>query len=131
MLFIRSHGMDVKDIKSMGRKLKKFLSKFDDCFGRSEPRSNLAKSSAISQTPSSAANRLSHRPSKASIPSNLPMPCSIHRSLTKPWNCLLTPKPTSENSNSLSAKVNPPKNRPVPKNAKNPNKSFLFQERLT
>jgi SRSO17 transposase len=33
--------MEVKDIKAMGRKLKKFLSKFDDCFGRSEPRANL------------------------------------------------------------------------------------------
>ncbi len=33
--------MEVKDVKAMGRKLKKFLSKFDDCFGRSEPRANL------------------------------------------------------------------------------------------
>ena len=33
--------MEVADIKAIGRKLKKFLSQFDDCFGRSEPRSNL------------------------------------------------------------------------------------------
>ena len=33
--------MDVKDIKSIGRKLKKFLKQFDDCFNRSEPRDNL------------------------------------------------------------------------------------------
>jgi len=33
--------MEVKDVKAMGRKLKKFLSDFDDCFGRSEPRANL------------------------------------------------------------------------------------------
>ena len=33
--------MEVKDIKGIGRKLKKFLSQFDDCFGRSESRSNL------------------------------------------------------------------------------------------
>ena len=33
--------MEVKDIKAIGRKLKKFLSQFDDCFGRSEPRANL------------------------------------------------------------------------------------------
>lgn len=33
--------MDVKDIKSIGRKLKKFLKQFDDCFSRSEPRDNL------------------------------------------------------------------------------------------
>ena len=33
--------MEVKDIKEIGRKLKKFLSQFDDCFGRSEPRANL------------------------------------------------------------------------------------------
>ena len=33
--------MEVKDIKGIGRKLKKFLSRYDDCFGRSEPRSNL------------------------------------------------------------------------------------------
>ena len=33
--------MNVRDVKSIGRKLKKFLSKFDDCFGRSEPRGNL------------------------------------------------------------------------------------------
>jgi len=33
--------MEVKDIKAIGRKLKPFLSQFDDCFGRSEPRSNL------------------------------------------------------------------------------------------
>ena len=33
--------MDVKDIKSVGRKLKKFLKQFDDCFNRSEPRDNL------------------------------------------------------------------------------------------
>ena len=33
--------MEIADIKVIGRKLKKFLSQFDDCFGRSEPRSNL------------------------------------------------------------------------------------------
>ena len=33
--------MEVKDVKAIGRKLKAFLSQFDDCFGRSEPRSNL------------------------------------------------------------------------------------------
>jgi len=33
--------MEVKDVKAMGRQLKKFLSNFDDCFGRSEPRANL------------------------------------------------------------------------------------------
>ena len=33
--------MEVKDIKAIGRKLKRFLSKFDGCFGRSEPRANL------------------------------------------------------------------------------------------
>ena len=33
--------MEVKDIKAIGRKLKPFLSQFDDCFGRSEPRFNL------------------------------------------------------------------------------------------
>ena len=33
--------MEVKDIKAIGRQLKRFLSKFDDCFGRSEPRANL------------------------------------------------------------------------------------------
>lgn len=33
--------MEVKDIKAIGRKLKKFLSQFNDCFGRSEPRANL------------------------------------------------------------------------------------------
>ena len=33
--------MEVKDINGIGRKLKKFLSRYDDCFGRSEPRSNL------------------------------------------------------------------------------------------
>jgi len=33
--------MEVKDVKAIGRKLKPFLSQFDDCFGRSEPRSNL------------------------------------------------------------------------------------------
>ena len=33
--------MEIKDIKAIGRKLKKFLSRFDDCFGRSEPRANL------------------------------------------------------------------------------------------
>ena len=33
--------MEVKDIKAIGRKLKPFLSQFDDCFRRSEPRSNL------------------------------------------------------------------------------------------
>ena len=33
--------MEVKDIKAIGRTLKPFLSQFDDCFGRSEPRSNL------------------------------------------------------------------------------------------
>lgn len=33
--------MDVKDIKSIGRKLKKFLKQFEDCFNRSEPRDNL------------------------------------------------------------------------------------------
>jgi SRSO17 transposase len=34
--------MEVKDVKAIGRKLKKFLSNFDDCFSRSEPRANLA-----------------------------------------------------------------------------------------
>ena len=33
--------MEVRDIKTIGHKLKKFLSQFDDCFRRSEPRSNL------------------------------------------------------------------------------------------
>ena len=33
--------MDVKDIKSVGRRLKKFLKQFDDCFNRSEPRHNM------------------------------------------------------------------------------------------
>ena len=33
--------MDVHQIKRMGRQLKKFLSEFDDCFGRSEPREHL------------------------------------------------------------------------------------------
>lgn len=33
--------MEVKDIKVIGRKLKKFLLQFDDYFGRSEPRDNL------------------------------------------------------------------------------------------
>lgn len=33
--------MKVKDVKAIGRKLKPFLSQFDDCFGRSEPRTNL------------------------------------------------------------------------------------------
>lgn len=33
--------MEVKDIRTIGRRLRKFLSQFDDCFGRSEPRSNL------------------------------------------------------------------------------------------
>ena len=33
--------MDVKQIRNMGRELKKFLSQFDDCFGRSEPREHL------------------------------------------------------------------------------------------
>ena len=30
--------MDVKQIKNVGRKLRRFLGEFDDCFGRSEPR---------------------------------------------------------------------------------------------
>ncbi len=33
--------MNVQEIKGMGRQLKKFLSEFDDCFGRSEPREHL------------------------------------------------------------------------------------------
>jgi SRSO17 transposase len=33
--------MEVKDIKHIGRKLKQFLSHFDSCFARSEPRGNL------------------------------------------------------------------------------------------
>ena len=33
--------MDVRQIRSMGRELKKFLSQFDDCFGRIEPRQHL------------------------------------------------------------------------------------------
>jgi len=33
--------MEVKEVKAMGRRLKKFLSQFDDSFGRSEPRTNL------------------------------------------------------------------------------------------
>ena len=33
--------MEVKGIKAIGHKLKRFLAKFDDCFGRSEPRGNL------------------------------------------------------------------------------------------
>jgi len=34
--------MEVKEVKAMGRKLKKFLSQFDDCFGRSEPRAKFS-----------------------------------------------------------------------------------------
>jgi SRSO17 transposase len=33
--------MDVQQIKGMGRKLRGFLSEFNDCFGRSEPREHL------------------------------------------------------------------------------------------
>ena len=33
--------MNVQEIKGMGRQLKKFLSEFDDCFGRSEPPEHL------------------------------------------------------------------------------------------
>ena len=33
--------MDVQEIKGMGRPLERFLSEFDDCFGRSEPREHL------------------------------------------------------------------------------------------
>lgn len=33
--------MDVQEIKGMGRPLGRFLSEFDDCFGRSEPREHL------------------------------------------------------------------------------------------
>jgi SRSO17 transposase len=33
--------MDVQEIKGMGRQLERFLSEFDDCFGRSEPREHL------------------------------------------------------------------------------------------
>jgi SRSO17 transposase len=33
--------MDVQEIKGMGRQLERFLSEFDDCFGRSEPRDHL------------------------------------------------------------------------------------------
>ena len=33
--------MDVQEIKGMGRKLRRFLHEFDDCFGRSEPREHL------------------------------------------------------------------------------------------
>ena len=33
--------MDVLQIKNMGRELEKFLSEFDDCFSRSEPREDL------------------------------------------------------------------------------------------
>lgn len=33
--------MDVQTIKGMGRQLRRFLSEFDDCFGRSEPRAHL------------------------------------------------------------------------------------------
>ena len=33
--------MDVQQIKGMGRQLRVFLKKFDDCFGRSEPREHL------------------------------------------------------------------------------------------
>ncbi len=33
--------MDVQEIKGMGRELETFLSEFDDCFGRSEPREHL------------------------------------------------------------------------------------------
>lgn len=33
--------MDVSQIRGMGRRLKKFLGEFDDCFSRSEPRGNL------------------------------------------------------------------------------------------
>ncbi|MFH1615940.1 MAG: IS701 family transposase [Planctomycetota bacterium] len=33
--------MDIKQIKSMGKELNKFLAKFDDCFSRSESRQNL------------------------------------------------------------------------------------------
>jgi len=33
--------MDVKEIGNMGKELAKFLSEFDDCFGRSEPRQHL------------------------------------------------------------------------------------------
>jgi len=33
--------MDAKAIKSIGRKLRKFLAEFDDCFARSEPREHL------------------------------------------------------------------------------------------
>jgi SRSO17 transposase len=33
--------MDVQEIKGMGRQLRRFLSEFDDCFGRSEPREHL------------------------------------------------------------------------------------------
>ena len=33
--------MDVQEIKGMGRQLETFLSEFDDCFGRSEPREHL------------------------------------------------------------------------------------------
>jgi len=37
----RRIGMDVKQIKNMGKELRRFLDKFDDCFGRSEPREHL------------------------------------------------------------------------------------------
>lgn len=33
--------MDVQEIKGIGRQLRRFLSEFDDCFGRSEPREHL------------------------------------------------------------------------------------------
>jgi len=33
--------MESKQISGLGRKLKKFLSEFDDCFVRSEPRDHL------------------------------------------------------------------------------------------
>jgi len=33
--------VDVQQIKGMGRKLRRFLDEFSDCFGRSEPREHL------------------------------------------------------------------------------------------
>ncbi len=38
IMFIRRIDMDIKQIKSMGKKLNKFLAKFDDCFSRCESR---------------------------------------------------------------------------------------------
>jgi len=50
---------DAKQIKDMGRKLRKFSAEFDDCFGRSGPRERLRRY---------ISGRLSHLPRKSVEP---------------------------------------------------------------